>query len=255
LGRRSAGHGLSRLGRFGLYLLMLSGSGPGRPGGCAMPRQPCGTTVPSGRVHLWRSGLSDGAPVFIQSILRANPPADTGPRTARTARATRATRVSAALCALAVAAGLTLGTTETAAAQPPITDTEVSTFSDSFTEPFFCGGGPYFVTASGHTVMHYTYFPETGALRFHQASHGKAISVPVDGTGPTYTANFFDSDSESIRAVRRGDVLVETDTDHFRVVARGSDGSRALVTFHAHFTVNANGETTVQFETDKLVCR
>jgi hypothetical protein len=53
---------------------------------------------------------------------------------------------------------------------------------------------------------------------------------------------------------RFGDVLVETDTDHFRAVAHGSDGSRAIVTFHAHFTVNANGETTVQLETDRLVC-
>ena len=62
------------------------------------------------------------------------------------------------------------------------------------------------------------------------------------------------SDSENIRAVRHGDVLVEMDTDFFRAVAHGSDGSRAFVTFHAHFTVNANGETTVEFETDQLVC-
>jgi hypothetical protein len=27
-----------------------------------------------------------------------------------------------------------------------------------------------------------------------------------------------------------------------------------LAMFHAHFTMNANGETTVQFEVDKLVC-
>jgi hypothetical protein len=172
---------------------------------------------------------------------------------AREAALTRVART--ALAVLAVAAGFTLVTAETAAAQPPMTETVVSTFSESFTEPFFCGGEPYLVTASGRTVIHYTYFPETGALRFHEASHGRATSTPVDGTGPTYTANFWNSDSESIRAVRHGDVLVETDTDHFRVVARGSDGSRALVVFHAHFTVNANGEATVQFETDKLVCR
>jgi hypothetical protein len=67
-------------------------------------------------------------------------------------------------------------------------------------------------------------------------------------------ANFWNSDSENIRAVKHGDVLVETDTDHFRAVAHGSDGSRAIVTFHAHFTVNVNGETTVQLETDRLVC-
>jgi hypothetical protein len=42
--------------------------------------------------------------------------------------------------------------------------------------------------------------------------------------------------------------------DRRRAVAHGFDGSRAIVTFHAHFTVNANGETTVQLETDRLVC-
>jgi hypothetical protein len=62
------------------------------------------------------------------------------------------------------------------------------------------------------------------------------------------------SDTESIRAVKSGDLLVEQDTDFQHAVLRGSDGSRALVTSHAHFTVNANGEATVEFVTDSLVC-
>ena len=152
------------------------------------------------------------------------------------------------------AAGLILATVGAAWAQPPLTGTDVSTFSEAFSEPFFCGGELYAVSASGRAVVHFTFFEETGALRFHEVVHGKAVSVPADGTGPTYTANFWNSDSESIRAVKRGDVLVETDTDQFRAVARGSDGSRALVSFHAHFTVNANGETTVEFQTDRLIC-
>jgi hypothetical protein len=102
--------------------------------------------------------------------------------------------------------------------------------------------------------VHFTYFEETGALHFELVDHGKSVAVPLDGTGPSYTANFTDSDSENIRAVRHGDVLVETDTDLNRAVAHGSDGSRAFVTFHAHFTENANGETTVHLETDRLVC-
>jgi hypothetical protein len=155
---------------------------------------------------------------------------------------------------LALAAGLMLATTGTASAQPPVTGTETSTFSESFSDPFFCGGELYAVTASGHALVHFTYFPDTGAVHFHEMAHGQSLAVPVDGTGPTYTANFWNSDSESIRAVKHGSVLVETDTDFFRVVARGSDGSRVLVTFHAHFTVNANGVTTVRFETDRLVC-
>lgn len=165
--------------------------------------------------------------------------------------AARHTRL--ALCLLACA-GVMLATAGSAWAQPPITGTDVSSFTESFSEPFFCGDELYAVTANGHAVVHFTLFEETGALHFHEVVHGKAVSVPVDGTGPTYTANFRNSDSESIRAVKHGDVLVETDTDHFRAVAHGSDGSRALVTFHAHFTVNANGETTVEFVTDRLVC-
>jgi len=158
------------------------------------------------------------------------------------------------LSVLALAAGLMLATTGTAWAQPPITGTEVSTFSESFSDPFFCGGELYATTESGHAVVHFTFFEETGAFHFIFIDQGKAVAVPLDGTGPTYTAKFSDKDLENIRAVRHGDVLVETDTDLIRTVAHGSDGSTAFVTLHAHFTVNANGEMTVQFETDKLVC-
>jgi hypothetical protein len=70
--------------------------------------------------------------------------------------------------------------------------------------------------------VHFTYFPDTGAVHFHEDVHGKAVAVPLDGTGPTYTANFWFSDTESIRAVKSGDLLVEQDTDFQHVVARGS---------------------------------
>ena len=163
-------------------------------------------------------------------------------------------RPRVALWLLGSAAGLMLATSGTAFAQPPITGTEVSTFSDSFAGSFPCQDELYAIEANGHTVVHFTFFEETGALHFHSVDHGQAVAAPVDGTGPTYTANFSSRDLENIRAVKDGDVLVETDTDLIRTVAHGSDGSRALVTFHAHFTVNANGETTVQLETDSLVC-
>jgi hypothetical protein len=143
----------------------------------------------------------------------------------------------------------------TAWAQPPITGTEVSRFSESFAdEPFVCQDELYAQTVSGHAVVHFTFFPDTGALVFREDVHGKAVAVPLDGTGPTFTANFWFGDTETIRAVKSGDVLVEQDTDFNHVVGRGSDGSRVLLVFHAHFTVNANGETSVQFEIDKLVC-
>jgi hypothetical protein len=76
----------------------------------------------------------------------------------------------------------------------------------------------------------------------------------IDGTGPTYTGNFWDPDSDNVRAVRHGDVLVQKDTDLMRSIAHRSDGSRAFVMTHAQLTINANGETTVEFEIDKMVC-
>lgn len=150
--------------------------------------------------------------------------------------------------------GLLLATAGTASAETPITFTDVSTFSDSFTGSLDCLDEPYAVTVAGHTVFHFTYFQESGAFLFHLVDHGKGVAVPVDGTGPSYTSDFFDFDLESIRAVKKGDVLAEEDTDLFRTVAHGSDGSRSFFYFHAHFTVNANGQTTVQLEMDKLVC-
>jgi hypothetical protein len=155
---------------------------------------------------------------------------------------------------LGVLLGAAVLATAASAAGRPITFRDASTFSDSFTDTFLCQGELYATTASGRALVHFTYFEDTGALYFHSREVGKVVAVPVDGTGPTYTATFWDSDTESIRAVKGGDLLVEQDTDREHAVARGSDGSRALVDFHAHFTVNANGETTVQFETDKLVC-
>ena len=155
---------------------------------------------------------------------------------------------------LAGIAGLVLAPAGTAWAQPPETFTEVSTFSDHFTGDFPCQDELYDVTATGHALLHYDYFPDTGAFHVHYSDHGSVVAVPVDGTGPTYTGNFWDLDSDNVRAVRHGDVLVQKDTDLMRSIAHGSDGSRAFVMTHAQLTINANGETTVQFEIDKMVC-
>jgi hypothetical protein len=155
---------------------------------------------------------------------------------------------------LASAAGFMLATPETASAQPPITGTAVSRFSDSFTGSLDCRDELYAITVTGQSVLSFTDFEEAGALYFHLVDHGKGVATPLDGTGPIYTANFFDMDLEGIRAVRNGDVLVEEDTDLFRTVMHGSDGSRTFFYFHAHFTVNANLETTVQLEMDRLIC-
>ena len=155
-----------------------------------------------------------------------------------------------------MATGLVLAAAGTALAQPPIVGTEVTrpspeTFTDESTR---CQTELYSTTFYGsHTVVHFTYFPDTGALHFHEMAHGKIVAVPLDGTGPSYRGNWRLSDSENIRNVKRGE-LVEVDTDFDRFVAHGSDGSRAFFKFHAHFTVNANGVKTVDFDTTRMVC-
>ena len=154
-----------------------------------------------------------------------------------------------AVAVMAVSAGSAV------AGGPPINGTEISTLDETFSdEPFLCQDELYTVSANGRVVTHFTYFEETGALHFHEVIHAKVVAVPLDGTGPSYTGNFRTSDSENIRAVGHGDLLVETDTDLNRAVARGSDGSRAFVKEHAHFTVNANGETSVELSTSRMVC-
>ena len=159
------------------------------------------------------------------------------------------------LACLGSAAVVMLALAATASAQTPITGTDVSTFSESFSdESTLCQDELYTTTVNGHAVVHFTFFEDTGALHFHEFAQGKVVAVPLDGTGPSFTGSFRSSDSENIRAVRHGDVLVEVDTDLNRAVLHGSDGSRAFAKFHAHFTVNANGETTVQLETDRMVC-
>jgi hypothetical protein len=163
--------------------------------------------------------------------------------------------VQVLLTRLGLAVGLVFAAAGTAWAQPPITDTEVLKLTETFSdEPFLCQDELYTVSGSGHEVVHFTYFEDTGALHFHQVAHAQLVAVPLDGAGPSYVGTFRSSDSENIRAVKQGDLLVETDTDLNRVVAHVSDGSRAYLYEHAHFTVNANGETTVELSTTRMDC-
>ncbi len=157
------------------------------------------------------------------------------------------------VCLLAATTALMVATAGAAAASP-VTFTDVSTFSDSFSGPLDCQGELYTFTITARTIVHYTFFEQTGAFHLHVIDHGKGVAVPLDGTGPSYTSNFFDFDLENIRAVKHGDALVEEDTDLFRTVAHGSDGSRSFFYLHRHFTMNASGETTVQFKMHRVVC-
>jgi hypothetical protein len=158
------------------------------------------------------------------------------------------------LSVMLVAAFVVLAAARIARAQPPITNTEVERLTETFSEEFLCTDEIYNVVADVHIVEHFTAagIDNEGnfilPLHFQFKIHGQVVAVPLDGSGPTFTGHFRSSDSENIRDVKQGEVFVETDTDHNKVQLTGSDGSRVTLEEHHHFTMNANGETTVVFE-------
>jgi multidrug efflux pump subunit AcrA (membrane-fusion protein) len=143
----------------------------------------------------------------------------------------------------------------------PITFTQSQRFVDSFTGTDFpCQEGKlYEVTVSGTEYTHLTARTDADGnivppLRFHDLVQAKVVAVPVDGTGVSYVGHFRASDSETIRSVKHGQVLAETDSDQNKASLQGSDGSRAVVWEHHHFTVNANGEVSIEFDHLRVIC-
>ena len=135
----------------------------------------------------------------------------------------------------------------------PITYTESQKTAEGpySDESTLCQTELYSTTFSGHTVEHVTYFEENGVLHYHLSAHAKVVSVPLDGTGPTYTGQTREVVSD-IWNVERGELVHRTWLDRF--VARGSDGSRAFGYQHVHFVFNANGVKTVDFDKPRIVC-
>jgi hypothetical protein len=71
--------------------------------------------------------------------------------------------------------GVAVLATAASAAGQPITGTDVSTFSESFSdESTLCQDELYTTTVNGHAVVHFTFFGDTGAL--HSTSSPKARS-------------------------------------------------------------------------------
>jgi hypothetical protein len=168
----------------------------------------------------------------------------------------RRTRVGASLGLTAI---LVVGLCGSAFAKP-ITFTQSQRFTESFSdESFLCQTELYRVTVSGRELTHLTARTDGDGniippLRFHDLIQAKVVAVPLDGTGVSYVGHFRASDSETIRSVKHGVVLAETDTDQNKAAAKGSDGSRATLYEHHHFTVNANGEVSIEFDKVRATC-
>ena len=139
-----------------------------------------------------------------------------------------------------------------------ITVTERETITETFSdEPVVCEDELYTITVNVRTLTHVTARLDANGdlafLRLTDQARGRFVGVPLDGTGPTYVGRFHTYDLETIRNVRQG-TLVETDTDHNKVIAKGSDGSHVTLHELHHFTIDAHGDVSIEFDKVTLNC-
>jgi len=165
-------------------------------------------------------------------------------------------RLSVAL--IVVASLLAVGAT-TAAAKPITLTEHEKHVTETFVDTLPCIGGTAQITVVANAVFHVTAagIDDKGTpdqsddelippYHIHGSETGTFVADPTDPAVQTYTGHFVNRFSEnSNRPSINGSFT-------FVVIGRGEDGSR--LTFHetAHFTMNAHGDITVDF--DKTRC-
>jgi hypothetical protein len=130
-----------------------------------------------------------------------------------------------------------------ALAQPPSTETIHETF-DTTEFDTLCSGAVVPIHIRGRSVFHITEFDDG---RFHVTGTQVGRFTATDA-GVTYTGRFTiwfgeNSNSKSFNG-----------TFTFSATGKGSDGSRLRLKGVAHFTVNARGDVTTEFERFRTVC-
>jgi hypothetical protein len=149
----------------------------------------------------------------------------------------------------AMAAALVLVAAASVSAEP-ITVTTVQKESGTFTDTFVCQDELYDITVNDIETNHVTAAgtDEDGnpipPFTRHYSANGQVLAVPTDGTGPTYTGHY--REREQFIA-QQFDDFIGTFSYSAVVTAKGSDGS--MLNFHVleRYSVNANGEVTVEF--------
>ena len=153
-----------------------------------------------------------------------------------------------------LAAALTISTVPGTSFAQPITDTEVEKISETFSdEPFLCQAELYEQAATGHVLTHFTAAGIDGdgnfilPLHFHFLVHARIVAFPsmgpdrplLDTSGQRFGEH---PEGEAWCGVRGG----RHGSQHGR--GEGSDGSKIRLQEHFHFTFNANGDVTIEFE-------
>jgi len=161
-------------------------------------------------------------------------------------RVFRAVCLAAALALLTAAAALA-----DAGGQGTVTTTQqfrnLPLFSDHLPNP--CTGAMGTVTGTAKTaVFHVTSFSNGPEFWLTGTDEGVATFTPDDPQGVTASGHFTEWFGESFN--NRNDVQHFTSTFSLR----GSDGSHISVQETAHFSINANGAMTVNFDKVGVHC-
>jgi hypothetical protein len=139
-----------------------------------------------------------------------------------------------ALWGLLPAAALAQPTTET------IHDRFVTTVFDTA-----CSGAVVPVHVTGRSIFHITEFDDG---RYHLTVTEVGRFTTTDA-GVTYTGRFKNTFGENSNSKSFNGTFT------FSATGKGSDGSRLRLKAVAHFTVNARGDVTTEFERFRTVCR
>jgi hypothetical protein len=131
-----------------------------------------------------------------------------------------------------------------AVAAPPTTET--IHYAEQRTEmDVVCSGAVVPIEVDVKGVVHTTEFDDG---RFHFTFTETGTFSTVDA-GVTYTGRF------TVWAGENSNTKTFNGTFTFSARGKGDDGSRVLIQGVAHFSVNANGEVTSEFERFDVTCR
>jgi hypothetical protein len=141
----------------------------------------------------------------------------------------------------------TLAFTATAIGAPPVNNSTdvVKNGTDTFVDVNPCTGDLAVITTTFNSVFHITEFAN-GTVHVTGTATGRFLLDTIDASKPDFSGHFtqwfgFNGNNRSAAG-----------TSTFTVVGKGTDGSRLRFHDTMHFTVNANGVVTVEF--DKPTC-
>ena len=136
-----------------------------------------------------------------------------------------------------------------------VTFTDHESFTESFSdESVICQTELYKVTVEGRTITHLTPDTDTGMFRFTDNFRGTATEVPL--TGPVSPTPRPSSSSTWRRSAASGTAMCSlrwTPTSA-TTSPTATTGPRCGRLFHAHFTINANGDVTTEFFVNPTDC-